>query len=419
MARRNTVIRREIFATAGGETGPDLRDEVNEPLGRGPSAPESAAANRWRFAPRIVVALLVAAAAVGAAAVARIGDAQRGGEPFAIAHIETPPPAPLAAAPAAPATIAPADRQIDAGSGVRVVRNGGGGSDALIIDVPQALGVRLVAAPDKRLVEKSRYGLLPRIGVDGSRPADIYARPLVASERLKSGGPRVAILIGGLGLNAEGTTGAISRLPAAVTLGFAPYGGDLDREAAEAREAGHEIWLQAPMEPFGGAGDNPGAHTLLAAASDAENLDALHWLMARFSGYVGVVNYLGGKFTADSRALAPALAEIASRGLDYLDDGSSPRSVAREAAGSLNLPSARADMAIDVDPSPEAIEAALAHLEALARSRGGAIGVATARPATVERIGRWTGALEARGIALAPLSAMMSRSPSPAAQASP
>ena len=419
MPRRNTVIRREIFGAAGGETGPDLRDEVNEPLGRGPSAPESAAANRWRFAPRIVVALLVAAAAVGAAAVARIGDAQRGGEPFAIAHIETPPPAPLAAAPAAPATIAPADRQIDAGSGVRVVRNGGGSSDALIIDVPQALGVRLVAAPDKRLVEKSRYGLLPRIGVDGSRPADIYARPLVASERLKSGGPRVAILIGGLGLNAEGTTGAISRLPAAVTLGFAPYGGDLDREAAEAREAGHEIWLQAPMEPFGGAGDNPGAHTLLAAASDAENLDALHWLMARFSGYVGVVNYLGGKFTADSRALAPALAEIASRGLDYLDDGSSPRSLAREIAGTLNLPAATADVVLDAAPTADAIEVALARLEAQARRQGSAVGVATALPISVEHIARWAATLEARGLSLVPISAAIARASPPSARGNP
>ena len=50
--------------------------------------------------------------------------------------------------------------------------------------------------------------------------------------------------------------------------------------------------------------------------------------MARFTGYIGVTNYLGGKFSADTRAFSPVLAEIATRGLVYLDDGSSPRSLA-------------------------------------------------------------------------------------------
>jgi hypothetical protein len=419
MTRRNVVIRRRIPGAIAEGFEPVLRDEVNAPLGHGPGASESAAARRRRLAPRVALALVVAAAALGAVTLPRIAGAGRGGEPFAVALIEAPPPAPAPAAAPATTAVAADNSRTDAVNGVKVVRNGGGGSDALIIDVPQALGIRLVAAPDPRLVEKSRYGLLPRIGADGSRPADVYARPFVASGRLKAEAPRVAILVGGVGLSPAGTAAAIRQLPAAVTLGFAPYGGDLERDAARAREAGHEIWLQAPMEPFGGSADNPGPHTLLAAASDAENVDALHWLMARFPGYVGVVNYLGGKFTADAHALSPVLAEIASRGLAYLDDGTSPRSVAGEAAGTLNLPAARADVVIDADPSPEAVEAALTRLEALARSQGGAIGVATGRPATIERIARWSAALEARGLALAPLSALMSRPPGPAARANP
>jgi polysaccharide deacetylase 2 family uncharacterized protein YibQ len=173
------------------------------------------------------------------------------------------------------------------------------------------------------------------------------------------------------------------------------------------------------MESFAYPADNPGPHTLLAAASPSENLDSLHWLMSRFTGYVGVVNYLGGKFTADAHVLSPVLAEIAARGLVYLDDGSSPRSLARETASTLDLPLGTADVVIDANPAPEAIEAALIRLEALARSRGGAIGVAAALPASVERIARWSAGLEARGVALVPVSAMMARAPGPAAQASP
>ena len=396
-----------------------MRDEVNEPLGRTPLAPSHAAAFARRFGRRLALGLAAVAAGLTAFAVAR-SDHRGGGEPFAVARIEEAPPAanppPAAAAPPPAAT----GDQIEAASGVKVVRKGGGGAtDALIIDVPQAIGVHLSAAPDKRLVEKSRYGLLPRIGADGARPADVYARPIAASTRLRPGAPRLALMVGGLGINAEGTANAIARLPGAVSLGFAPYGGDLEREAAEAREAGHEIWLQAPMEPFAAAAADPSPHTLIAAASESENLDSLHWLMSRFPGYVGVVNYLGGKFTADAHVLSPVLGEIAARGLAYLDDGSSPRSLARQTAATLDLPSAKADVVVDADPAPEAVEAALARLEALARSQGGAIGVAAARPASVERIARWSAGLEARGVALAPLSAMMSRSPGPAAQASP
>ena len=75
--------------------------------------------------------------------------------------------------------------------------------------------------------------------------------------------------------------------------------------------------------------------------------------MSRFTGYVAVVNHLGGKFTADSKEISPVLTEIAARGLGYLDDGASPRSVAPDVAAALAMPSARADLVIDADPTPE------------------------------------------------------------------
>jgi polysaccharide deacetylase 2 family uncharacterized protein YibQ len=325
------------------------------------------------------------------------------------------PPAPVAAPDASRLdAISSADR-VEAASGVKVVRNGASvRSNALIIDVPQALGLRLPPAPDPRLVEKSRFGLLPRLGADGARPADVYARPVVQSPRAK-GAARVAILVGGVGLDAAATTAAISRLPAAVSLGFAPYGADLERDAAEAREAGHEILLQAPMEPIG-ASANPGPHTLTTAASEADNIQSLHWSMGRFTGYVAVTNYLGGKLTADARAFSPILSEIASRGLAYLDDGSSPRSLARNIGPTLGLPTTVADVVLDASPTPEAIEAALARLEAQARRQDGAVGVATALPVSVEHIARWAAGLEARGLTLVPVSALISRAPAPTAQ---
>jgi polysaccharide deacetylase 2 family uncharacterized protein YibQ len=257
------------------------------------------------------------------------------------------------------------------------------------------------------------------VGANGARPFEVYARPVLLDPKLNAGAPRVALMVGGLGLSTEGDEAAIAKLPGAVTLGFAPYGAAIEERAAEAREAGHETALQAPMEDFSDGTGDSGPHVLKTSASDADNIESLRWLMSRFIGYVAVANHLGGKFTADPKEISPILTEIAARGLGYLDDGASPRSVAPDVAATLAMPWARADLVIDANPSPEAIEAALARLLDRARKRGSAIGVASASPISVELLARWANGLEAKGVALVPLSALMSAQPSPSAQSNP
>ncbi len=232
-------------------------------------------------------------------------------------------------------------------SGVKVVRSGGGAPPgALIIEVPQLLANRLAPAPDPRLIEKSRYGLLPRIGKDGARPADVYARPWSAASA-KANAPRIALVIGGVGLSDAATAQAIDGLPGSVTLAFAPYGNDLKGKSAQAREAGHEVILQLPMEPIDYPQTNPGPHTLLVSASASENTENLHWLLARFTGYAGVANFLGAKFAMNSDALKPVLRDINARGLFFLDDGSTAQSMGLSLAQDLGLPAVRADILLD------------------------------------------------------------------------
>ena len=301
--------------------------------------------------------------------------------------------------------------QVETQSGVKVVRRGGGSAPgALIIRVPDELGVRLTPAPDPRLVEKGPHGPLPRIGRDGARPSELYARPLILPASIRAGAPRVAIVVGGMGLSRTATAGAIEKLPAAVTLAFAPYGVDLDRQAAEARSAGHEILLQVPMEGFGDKPDAGGPRVLKASSSAEKTLDSLHWHMSRFAGYVGVMNFLGGRFTSSQAALAPVMRDLADRGLAYLDDGSSPQSRAPALANAASVASARADVVLDASQRVEDIEAALQRLEALAREKGSAIGVASGLPSTVDHVGRFADKLATRGIALVPLTSLIASS---------
>ncbi len=215
---------------------------------------------------------------------------------------------------------------------------------------------------------------------------------------------RIAIVIGGVGIDADGSSQAID-LPGAVTLAFAPYGNDLHATLANARAAGHEILLQIPLEPFNYPTTDPGPNTLTVNASARENLSRLHWLLSRLTNYVGVVNYMGARFTGEADALQPVMQEIGKRGLLYLDDGSSARSRAAELAG--RTPVLRADVVLDADLSPEAIDKRLDQLRAIARERGYAIATGTAFPATIERVANFASSAEDRGVAIVPLSSLV------------
>jgi polysaccharide deacetylase 2 family uncharacterized protein YibQ len=239
------------------------------------------------------------------------------------------------------------------------------------------------------------------IGPGGRRPADVYARPYSNPEGL----PQVALVIGGLGLNREATRRAIETLPGEVTLSFVPYADDLQTWINLAREHGHEVIVELPLEPFDYPNNDPGPATLLTTNTAQENASQLHWVMSRAAGYVGLMNYQGARFTAFERNFAPVLADIAARGLIYVDDGTSPRSLTRSLGAAVGGEWAVANARIDLRPNNAAIRSALRRLEATATEGGVAIGVGFAYPVTVEEIMSWVETLEAKGLSLAPLSA--------------
>jgi uncharacterized protein len=213
-------------------------------------------------------------------------------------------------------------------------------------------------------------------------------------------------VVGGLGISAAMTQRAIEKLPGPVTFAFAPYGAQVERDAAAARAQGHEVLLQLPMEPFDYPDNDPGPQTLLTSLNVEQNIDRMHWLMSRFQGYVGVTSYMGGRFTSAEQALAPVLKETAKRGLLYVDDGASSRSLAGQIASANNMTFAKAEIVLDAVPAPAQIDKALMRLEAMARERGMAIGFASAVPVAIDRIAQWAKAAESRGLQLVPITAV-------------
>jgi hypothetical protein len=259
----------------------------------------------------------------------------------------------------------------------------------------------LAPAPIPAVSEAGEFGPLPRIAGDGRRPFEVYAAS-VPDSVLGSGRPKIAIVLGGMGLNPQLTRQAVRDLPSAVTLAFAPYGDALQSLADEARAGGHELMLQLPMEPFGYPAVDPGPKTLRAGDGAGENTSNLGWLMSRFAGYAGVVNYMGARLSGDEAALKPVLAEIGRRGLVYLDDGSSARSLAGRLGSDVGLTVRRAAL-IDA-ASFDDIRANLARLEEEAHRSGVAIGSGAGLSVTIDAVQSWARDLAGRGVDLVPAS---------------
>ncbi|MHB1101872.1 MAG: divergent polysaccharide deacetylase family protein [Devosia sp.] len=285
---------------------------------------------------------------------------------------------------------------------------GGAWPDALPADEPVDAAM---VAPDEAgnfadLVEQTEHGPIPRIGGTGETPFAAYARPSV-TPTTAGGRPLIAIVVTGLGLNLSGTLEAIEKLPDTVTLAFAPYGKNLERTVGSARAEGHEIFLEVPLEPFDYPENDPGPDTLLTGQAPRDNMRKLFKVMSAFGGYAAIINNMGARFTASGTDFGPMMEELGARGLGYLDDGSSNRSLAPQLAQANRVPFSRADMMLDGNPARAPILEALAALEAKAREQGSAIGVISALPISVQTVAEWVRGLEGKGILIVPASALM------------
>jgi polysaccharide deacetylase 2 family uncharacterized protein YibQ len=348
--------------------------------------------------------------AAGVLFVAVMGD-PRAGAPSARVALQRPVAVETAPTGADAFAMSGLDLYQDLGDPALLDPNGAAGGEALITlpDGASVAGGSAIAAPVRApsnplpkapiagLFSPGPNGPLPRIAPDGRVPAQAYARPFRSN-----GKPMVSLVVGGLGLNAVTTRAAIERLPAEVTLSFVPYAEGLQAWIDMARAQGHEVMIELPMEPTGYPDNDPGPYTLLSSGG-ADDVEAkLDWLLGRATGYFGVTNYLGDRFATSDEGMGAMLAVLRQRGVAFLDDGSMRRKPGAFARAS-------ADRIIDEQQSPAAIMGQLTALEAAAKTRGAALGTGFSYPVTVEAAARWTAGLEARGLQLAPASAMTRR----------
>ncbi len=215
---------------------------------------------------------------------------------------------------------------------------------------------------------------------------------------------RIAILLRGVGRDDRNSGDAVTKLPPAISLAFMPYAGVAQQWARKAAEQGHEVIVQLPLEPTDYPVNNPGPETLLTSSSVDQNASRLGTILARFDGYSGVTNFLGGRMLQSKNALRPILEEVKSRGLIYVGEGNTKsHAIVRGLAGEIGLRYGGANVMIDAQPTPAAIQSALERLITIARTQGSAIGLGYASRSTIEQLEAWSRTLAAQGVTLVPV----------------
>ena len=271
--------------------------------------------------------------------------------------------------------------------------------EAEIDSVEHSIGKPLAIAPDPELAEKKDDYHLPKISKDGKKPWQFYGKPFE-----DDGKPMVSVIISGLGLGRLTTESAL-KLDSHVTLSFSPYAKNTEMWASHARNIGHEVMLDLPQEGKNYPASDPGPYALLNTLDEESNRQRLHWVMSRFSGYVG---FLQTEHTGlQSGSVVSAFTELAKRGLFFVESQVGVTENLTRQQESMGLITHYYDRRLDEVLSKEAIQKQLDLLIKDAKKNGTAIAVMRPYPLAMQLLDEWSKTLEAKGVKLAPASAII------------
>lgn len=239
---------------------------------------------------------------------------------------------------------------------------------------------------------------------DGDQPA--WLRNAVALHAPVTG-PMIAIVLDDVGVNKPDAELALD-LPAPITLSMMTYADGVADLAAKAHARGHELMLHVPMQPVNPKVD-PGPNALLVNLSPDELKRRLDWGLDRFSGFIGINNHMGSRFTQDDAGMRVVMHELQSRGLLFLDSRTISNSVGERVASEMGVPHIGRDVFLDDDMSAESVTRQLALTERIAAKQGYVVAIGHPHPTTVAVLKKWMVEAKQRGFVLVPLSAVARR----------
>ncbi|MEE9330128.1 MAG: divergent polysaccharide deacetylase family protein [Parvularculaceae bacterium] len=289
-----------------------------------------------------------------------------------------------------------ADRQLAFGSSVLLLALLTGVGFALLLDSARPVEEsRLLLRADAQMT------LVP--GHQRLTEAPPMVAVLMRQQARRQGPAKIVIIIDDLGMS-PAALDRLTALPPPLTLSFLPYAPDVQRQVDQAIARDHEIMLHLPMEASlageAEAAIGPGPNALLVGQSNAVLRQRLANNLNSFTGYQGVNNHMGSRFTQSNAKMKLVLTQLDQRGAFFLDSRTTGASRVKTAAAALGLTTLRRDVFLDADfgaGGAAYVAGQLRQLEVIAKQQGSAIAIGHPYDTTLEALGPWLVSAEARG----------------------
>lgn len=246
-------------------------------------------------------------------------------------------------------------------------------------------------------------GLLFLIFSGSSLPTYGDSRASVAPLPL-SLAPTLVIIIDDLGYHLDSGRKFVS-LPGKLNMAFLPHTANAVELAQLAATNGKEVMLHAPMSnvqnrPLGPGALTPQLNEQQLRRTLANSLESMPFVR-------GINNHMGSELTAMRQPMEWVMAEVAERGLYFVDSRTTGQTLAATVAEEHRIPTLSRQVFLDNIPSREAIDRKFKHLLRLADRNQVAVAIGHPYPETLAYLQDMLPGLEAQGYRLALVSEVL------------
>lgn len=187
-------------------------------------------------------------------------------------------------------------------------------------------------------------------------------------------------------------------------LPYKPYSSDV---LEMIKSDGRVAMLHLPMEPVDRSAMSEGSSTICTDMSKDKILELTRKAINSLPGISGVNNHQGSKATADSATMTTVLQELRNQDLFFVDSRTSSKSVARDKAVAMGVPTARNDIFLDNSSDVQAIRKQIYKAMDIAEKNGSAIAICHARPNTAKAWSMYAEEIKNTGIELVPITDLL------------
>lgn len=187
-------------------------------------------------------------------------------------------------------------------------------------------------------------------------------------------------------------------------LPYKPYSSDV---LEMIKSDGRVAMLHLPMEPMDRSAMSEGSSTICTDMSKDRILELTRKAINSLPGVSGVNNHQGSKATADSATMTTVLQELRNQDLFFVDSRTSSKSVARDKAVAMGVPTARNDIFLDNSSDVQAIRKQIYKAMDIAEKNGSAIAICHARPNTAKAWSMYAEEIKNTGIELVPITDLL------------